>query len=85
LNSWLEITGGMETLVTARKQTVFVNKIIGDEDCDDEYKFAGDEIRNNNGKIIRLFYNNCNGIEINLLIKSQIQLKVNKTNEKYLG
>ena len=36
-------------------------------------------------KIIRLFYNNCNGIEINLLIKSKIQLKVNKANEKYLG
>ena len=74
------------TLEGMRPQTRFVSKHISSTDeCDDEYKFVGDEIRKNTGKIIRLFYNNCNGIEINLLVKSQIQNKVNKINDKYLG
>ena len=44
----------------------------------------GDPLRNNTGKIIRLYYNNCNGIEINLLVKSQINNKIRK-NDSYLG
>ena len=68
----------LDTLARSRKSTCYESKVILDDECDDEYKFVGDPLRNNTGKLIRLYYNNCNGIEINLLVKSQINKKIRK-------
>ena len=44
----------------------------------DEHRFVGDPIRPNLGKIIRIYANNCNGIEINRLIKCNINQNFEK-------
>ena len=75
----------LDTLARSRQSTCYESKVIFDDECDDEYKFVGDPLRNNTGKIIRLYYNNCNGIEINLLVKSQTNKKIRKKNDSYLG
>ena len=51
----------------------------------DEHRFVGDQIRPNLGKIIRIYANNCNGIEINRLIKCNITQNFEKKKDKYLG
>ena len=50
-----------------------------------EYSFVGDKLKENNGSIIRLFYNNCNGIEINRLINQKVQEHFERKEKKYLG
>ena len=38
-----------------------------------EHLFVGDKLKENNGSIIRIFYNNCNGIDINRLINQKVK------------
>ena len=51
----------------------------------DEHKFVGDELRNGMGKIVRVYFNNCNGLEINRLINEQIKQNFEKKEKEYLG
>ena len=55
------------------------------DDICDEHRFVGDPIRSNMGNILRIYSNNCNGIQINRLIKTQIKQIFEKKKEKYLG
>ena len=36
------------------------------------FSFVGDAITHNDGRVLRLFYNNCNGLEINRHIRAQV-------------
>ena len=47
--------------------------------------FVWDALTPNDGRVLRLFYNNCNGLEMNRLIRAQVGQKFNKKKLKYLG
>ena len=40
---------------------------------EDLFSFVGDKLKENVGSILRIFYNNCNGIEINRLINQKVK------------
>jgi len=69
-----------EITIRTKQNKSFVPLEIEEEKLEvcDEHRFVGDPIRPNLGKIIRMYANNCNGIEINRLIKCNI----NQTFEK---
>ena len=51
----------------------------------DLWDFKGDPLRPRKNNILRLYYNNCNGMEINPLIKTKLIQKTEKKEKKFLG
>ena len=67
------------------KNTKYSNKKTSKMEKDDVYKFYGDQLQENNGKKLRIYYNNCNGLEINQLIAKKMQQKKDRKAKKYIG
>ena len=72
-----------EVSMRTSKSEVFPSH--GSEDEEEIFSFVGDAISINDGSVLRLFFNNCNGLEVNELIKGQVQERFRKKDKKYLG
>jgi len=62
-----------------------VNRTSNNKRTNRNGTFAGDTIVENKGDRLRIFYNNCNSLEINDLIRSKMKLKKAKNGKKILG
>ena len=62
-----------------------VNRTSNNKKTNRNVTFAGDTIVENKGDRLRVFYNNCNSLEINELIRSKMKLKKAKNGKKILG
>ena len=71
------------SLAVAEKDLEFDEKGMPDREC--MYAFVGDAITSNDGDIIRIYFNNCNGLQINRLINTQVGEKLRKKKDQYLG
>ena len=62
------------------------NKGGTNESNQDLHKFYGDKVTSRSEHTtLRLFYNNCNGLEVTKVVAECMKLKANKKKTKYLG
>ena len=68
-------------------KVVLRNRTILDINKNDEKsKFVGDGFNQNvNAKVLRVYYNNCNGLEVNKLALSKMKAYRRKVEKKYIG